>query len=87
MPSSSLRWRVTSVVVAVAALLVVSVGVVVDVVLEHQLEHQLNAQMSVHAQRACAEQSLPASTTKLEKLSYNFQLFTVKVVVNINTAF
>ena len=52
MPSSSLRWRVTSVVVAVAALLVVSVGVVVDVVLEHQLEHQLNAQMSVHAQRA-----------------------------------
>ena len=52
MPSSSLRWRVTSVVVAVAALLVVSVGVVVDLVLEHQLEHQLNAQMSVHAQRA-----------------------------------
>ena len=49
---SSLRWRVTAVVIAVAALLVVGVGVVVDVVLEQELDHQLNAQMSVHVQRA-----------------------------------
>ena len=52
MRHSSLRWRVTVVVIAVAALLVVGVGVVVDLVLEQQLNHQLDAQLSVHVQRA-----------------------------------
>jgi two-component system, OmpR family, sensor kinase len=60
--ASSLRWRVTVVVIAVATLLMVSVGIVVDVVLDQQLEHQLNAQMSVHAQRATMliQEGLPA---------------------------
>ncbi|MDT7673450.1 MAG: hypothetical protein QOD82_1352 [Pseudonocardiales bacterium] len=50
--ASSLRWRVTVVVIAVATLLLVGVGIVVDVVLGQQLNHQLDAQLSVHAQRA-----------------------------------
>ena len=52
MRHSSLRWRVTAVVIGVAALLVVMVGVVVDLVLERQLNHQLDTQLSVHVQRA-----------------------------------
>jgi two-component system OmpR family sensor kinase len=59
---SSLRWRVTVVVIAVAALLVVGVGVVVDLVLEQELNHQLDAQLSVHVQRATMliQQGVPA---------------------------
>ncbi|HEX4252955.1 MAG TPA: hypothetical protein VH008_34155 [Pseudonocardia sp.] len=52
MRHSSLRLRVTVVVIGVAALLVVGVGVVVDVVLRQELNHQLDAQLSVHVQRA-----------------------------------
>jgi len=59
---SSLRWRVTVVVIAVAALLVLGVGVVVDVVLDQQLSHQQDAQLSVHVQRATMliQQGVPA---------------------------
>ena len=62
MRHSSLRWRVTVVVIGVAALLVVGVGVVVDLVLERQLNHQLDAQLSVHVQRATMliQQGVPA---------------------------
>ena len=62
MRRSSLRLRVTVVVIGVAALLVLCVGVVVDLLLRQELNRHLDGQLSVHVQRATVliQQRVPA---------------------------